>query len=139
MKIRSVVGALVVGVALSACAPEGSAGPSATQVVSGGHGAAIGPTASPILEIITVKNASYGRLVVETTAGASCTAKAQLPFGGTVLAGDFLTDRKVAENGRVTWTYATPVAGAGEGSGRYEIACTLGGQTLRASADFSIP
>jgi hypothetical protein len=139
MKTRSVFGALFIGVALAACTPEGSAGTSASQAISGGHGAAIGPAASPLLQSVTVKNASYGILVIETAAGASCRAKAQLPSGDTVIAADFLTDRRVAENGRATWTYATPVAGAGEGSGRYEIACTVGDQMLRTSADFSIP
>jgi hypothetical protein len=139
VKTRSVFGALLIGAALAACVPEASAGPSPTQAVSGGHGAAIGPTTSPSFDVVTVKTSSYGILVVATTAGASCSAKAQLPSGGTVLAADFLSDRKVAENGRATWTYATPVAGAGEGSGRYEISCTLGGQTQRAGADFSVP
>jgi hypothetical protein len=139
MKTRSVFGVLFIGVAVVACARERSAGTSATEAISGGHGAAIGPTASLSFDIVTVKTSGYGILVIESTPGASCTAKAQLPSGGTVIAADFLTDRKVAENGRATWTYATPVAGAGEGSGRYEIACTLGGQTLRAGADFSVP
>ena len=136
---RRIVVALALIVALAACAPEGAAGSSATQAESGGHGAAIVPTASPSFDMVTVKNASYGSLVIETTASALCSAKAVLPSGGTVLAADFLSDRKVDANGRATWTYTTPVAGAGEGSGRYEIACTLGGQTLRASADFSVP
>jgi hypothetical protein len=139
VKTRSVLGALLTVVALAACVREGSADSSPTQAISGGHGAAIGPTASPLFEIVTVKNASYGSLVIETTAGAICSAKAQLPSGGTVLAADFLSDHKVDANARATWTYATPVAGAGEGSGRYEIACTLGGQTQRAGADFSVP
>jgi len=131
--------ALVLAATLVACGPQGGAESSPTQAVSGGHGAAIGPTTSPPFDAVTVKTSSYGILVIETTPGASCSAKAQLPSGGTVIAADFLTDRKVAENGRATWTYATPVAGAGEGSGRYEVACTLGGQTLRAGADFSVP
>jgi len=124
-------------VGLAACAREGSA--SATQAPSGGHGAAVDPQASPSFDVVTVKNASYGSLVVETTTGALCDAKAWLPSGGTVLAADFLTARKVDADGRATWTYATPVAGAGEGSGRYEIACTLGGQTVRTSAEFAVP
>jgi hypothetical protein len=137
---RSVVATLLTVVALAACAPEGRAGSSATtQPESGGHGAAIAPTTSPSFDVVIVQTASYGSLVIETAPGALCIAKAQLPSGGTVLAADFLTDRKVDANGRATWSYATPVAGAGEGSGRYEIACTLGGQTVRASADFSVP
>jgi hypothetical protein len=109
------------------------------QSGGGGHGADIGPTASPSFANVTVKTASYGGLVIEATPGALCGAKALLPSGGTVLAADFLTDRKVEANGRATWVYATPIAGAGEGSGRYEIACTLGGQTLRATAAFAVP
>jgi hypothetical protein len=139
IKTRSVVRTLVIVVALAACAREDGAGALATQTVSGGHGAAIGQTASPLFETITVKNASHGSLVIETAAGAFCSAKAHMPSGGTVLAADFLMDRKVDANGRATWTYATPVAGAGDGSGRYEIACTLGGQTVRTNADFSVP
>jgi hypothetical protein len=137
--LRSVVVTLVLVVAFAACAPAGDAGSSPTQSGGGGHGADIGPTASPSFANVTVKTASYGGLVIETTPGALCGAKALLPSGGTVLAADFLTDRKVEANGRATWVYATPVAGAGEGSGRYEIACTLGGQTLRATATFSVP
>ena len=133
-----IVGGLIVAATLVACGPQGGAEPSPTQAVSGGHGAAIGATTSPSFDAVTVKTSIYGILVIETTAGASCSAKAQLPSGGTVIAADFLTGQ-VADNGRATWTYATPVAGAGEGSGRYEVACTLGGQTLRTSADFSIP
>jgi hypothetical protein len=137
---RSVVATLLTVVALAACAPAGRAGSSATtQTESGGHGAAIGSTTSPSFDVVIVQTASYGSLVIETSAGALCGAKAQLPSGGTVLAADFLTARKVDANGRATWSYATPVAGAGEGSGRYEVACTLGGQSVRASADFSVP
>ena len=80
-------------------------------------------TASPSFQDVTVKMASYGGLVIETTPGALCGAKALLPFGGTVLAADFLTDRKVEANGRAMWVYATPV----------------GGQALRATATFSVP
>ena len=136
---RYMAGTLVVVVALAACAPVAGAGSSRTQPESGGHGAAIEPTASPSFDAVVVKTASYGSLVIEAAPGASCGAKAQLPSGGTVLAADFLTDRKVDASGRATWSYATPVAGAGEGSGRYEIACTLDGRTQRASAEFSIP
>jgi hypothetical protein len=139
VKTRSVLGALLTSVALAACVPEADAGSSPTQAVSGGHGAAIRPTAPPFLEIVTVKNATYGSLVIETTATALCSARAELPSGGTVLAADFLTDHKVDATGRASWTYGTPVAGAGEGSGRYEIACTVGDQTLRAAADFAVP
>jgi len=67
--------------------------------------------------------ASYGGLVIQTPPGAVCGAKALLPSGGTLLAVDFLTDRKVEANGRAMWVYATPV----------------GGQTLRAAATFSVP
>lgn len=139
-QLRVVVGALVLIVVLAACAPEGpgeSASPA--QVVSGGHGAAIGPSAAPSLELVTVKKSTYGSLVIETTVGALCEAKVQLPSGGTVLAADFLTARKVDANGRATWSYETPVAGAGEGSGHYAVTCTLAEQTVRASADFSAP
>jgi hypothetical protein len=139
VKTGSVLGTLLIAIALVACVPEASAGSSPTEAVSGGHGAAIAQTTSPSSNLVTVKTASYGDLVIETTAGALCSAKAQLPSGGTVLAGDFLSDHKVDASGRASWTYATPVAGAGDGSGRYEIACTLGGQTVRAGADFSVP
>jgi len=88
---------------------------------------------------VTVKHATYGSLIIETTPGASCEAKAQLPSGGTVLAADFLTPRSVDANGQATSSYATPVAGAGEGSGHYAVTCTLAGQAVRASVDFSIP
>jgi len=89
------------------------------------------------LHLVTVKHATYGSLIIETTPGASCEAKAQLPSGGTVLAADFLTPRSVDAKGQATWSYATP--GAGEGSGHYAVTCTLAGQAVRASVDFSIP
>jgi hypothetical protein len=136
----NVVGVLLLIVAVSACAPEAGAGSaSPAEPESRGHGAAIGPPTSPSLELVTVKSASYGSLVVETTPGASCRASTQLPSGGTVLAGDFLTDRSVDTNGRATWSYAVPVAGAGEGSGRYVVTCALAGLTVRATAEFTIP
>ena len=133
--------ALLVSLGLLAtvsCVTQVGAGAPPTQSGSGGHGAVVKPSSSSV-EVIAVKTSTYGLLVIETTAGAVCSAKALLPSGGTVIAADFLTDRTVGDDGRAVWTYRTPVAGAGEGSGRYEVTCALEGQTAHASADFSIP
>jgi hypothetical protein len=99
----------------------------------------MGPVASPSLEVVTVKIAIYGSLVIETRPGASCKANTQLPSGGTVLAADFMSARLVDAGGRASWSYAIPVAGAGEGLGRYEVTCSLAGQAVSATADFLLP
>ena len=86
-----------------------------------------------------MKASGYGRLVIEAIPGATCRAKAELPSGNTVLAGDFLTDQKVDTAGQAMWRYSTPVTGAGEGSGHYVVSCTLDGQSVDATADFAVP
>ena len=120
---------------------DGSASP--TDAGGGGHGAAIGtaapPTPTSVALLVTVEDATYGRLVIDTIPDARCDASVQLPSGGTVLASDFLTDHRADPHGRVTWSYATPVAGAGTGSGHYKVRCALEAQTAEASRDFVVP
>jgi len=86
-----------------------------------------------------VEDATYGTLIVDTLPGALCGATVQLPSGGTVLASAFFTDHPADAHGRVTWSYATPVAGAGTGSGHYRVHCALAAQTAEASHDFAVP
>ena len=80
----------------------------------------------------------YGALIIETSPGATCRAKAELPSGNTVLASDFLTDQKVDSAGRATWRYSTQIAGAGAGYGRYFINCARAGRSVDATAEFAV-
>jgi hypothetical protein len=129
-------------VAWSAGSPGGESS-SSSDPAGGGHGAAIGsaapPPPAPPRLVVTVEDATYGRLVIDTLPDARCDATVQLPSGGTVLASDFLTDHRADPQGRVTWSYATPVAGAGTGSGRYRVHCAIDAQTAEASRDFVVP
>ena len=140
-----VVGILILTGSIVAWSAGGSGdqSTSSSDLGGGGHGAAIGsaapPTPAPPLLLVTVEDATYGRLVIDTVPDARCDASVQLPSGGTVLASDFLTDHRADPRGRVTWSYATPVAGAGTGSGHYRVHCALDAQTAEASRDFVVP
>ena len=126
---------LVIGCSAGVSGRE-SASPS--DPAAGGHGAAISSATPPSLQV-TVEDATYGTLIVDTLPGALCGATVQLPSGGTVLASAFFTDHPADAHGRVTWSYATPVAGAGTGSGHYRVHCALAAQTAEASRDFVVP
>jgi len=136
------VGTVILTGTVIACSAGGSGPESASpsDPAAGGHGAAIGSAApSPLALLVTVEDATYGRLVIDTAPDARCDASVQLPSGGTVLASDFLTDHRADPRGHVTWSYATPVAGAGTGSGHYRVHCALDAQTVEATSDFVVP
>lgn len=126
---------LVIACSTGVSGPE-SASPS--DAAAGGHGAAISSATPPTL-LVTVEDATYGKLIIDTVPGALCGATVQLPSGGTVLASAFFNDHEADAHGRVTWSYTTPVAGAGTGSGHYRVHCALAAQSAEASRDFVVP
>src|SRR5947209_312016 len=109
-----------------------------SDAAAGGDGAAISSATPPTL-LVTVEDATYGRLIIDTVPGALCGATVQLPSGGTVLASAFFNDHEADADGRVTWSYTTPVAGAGTGSGHYRVHCALAAQSAEASRGFVVP
>jgi len=139
------IAALMAAVAVASCAPRDSGGTPAPTPTGGGHGAAVEPVVSPSADplkqspvAVSITEASYGELMIETTPGAKCRAKVELPSGATVLAADFLTDHVADTRGRTTWSYRTPIAGAGEGTGHYTVSCTAGTQSQATERDFQV-
>lgn len=131
---------LILTGSIVACS-AGVSGPEAaspSEAAGGGHGAAISSATPPSL-LVTVEDATYGMLIIDTVPGALCGATVELPSGGTVLASAFFTDHRADAHGRATWSYATPVAGAGTGDGHYRVHCALDAQTAEASRDFVVP
>jgi hypothetical protein len=110
------------------------------------------PTASPIVTPtappasspppaafgVTITTSQYGSLAATTLAAANCTARARLPSGNYSQA-QGITVAKVADgNGAVSWTY-TRVSSTTPGVGTHTVSCTLSGQTVAASALFTVP
>ena len=131
----------LLAVTVAACSPalSGEGSTPSSEPPRGGHGAAPGVgSPSPTELAIKVTMSGYGALIIETSPGATCRAKAELPSGNTVLASDFLTDQKVDSAGRATWRYSTQIAGAGAGYGRYFIDCARDGRSVDATAEFAV-
>jgi hypothetical protein len=112
----------------------------------------IGPTAVPTITptpapagsqppaafSVTIVTSQYGSLAATTLATANCTARARLPSGNYSQA-QGITVAKVADaNGAVSWTY-TRVSSTTPGTGTHTVSCTLSGQTVAASAAFTVP
>jgi hypothetical protein len=133
---RSVILLLVVG---GCTAPPAAMSAAPSAVGAGGHaaGAANVDSAPPLT--IWVVTSAYGKLIVRTLPDATCRARATLPSGSVVLAGDFVVDQPADAAGQVIWAYRTPVAGAGSGAGHYAISCSSGGRSVDAAADFDLP
>ena len=109
---------LLAGILLSACAPAATTGAASDR--SPEATATIAPTASPVP--LTVPSSSYGALEIKTLPGDSCEVAIKVDPG---VFGDgppkTLTARADA-NGRVSFTYATPLVPAG--NARHEVTCT---------------
>lgn len=137
---RGLGSAIVVLLLAGGCAAPGATTPEPSRAVgAGGHaaGPAVEDSAGPFtIQIVTAR---YGKLIVSTRPDATCRARATLPSGNVVLAGDFLVDQRPDADGQAIWVYRTPVAGAGSGTGRYAVNCTSGGHSVDATADFAIP
>jgi len=103
-----------------------------------GHaaGPAIDDSAGPLtIEIVT---SAYGKLIIRTRPDATCRARATLPSGNLVLAGDFVIEQHPDADGQAIWIYRTPVTGAGSGTGQYA-GCTSGLGSVDAAVDFDVP
>jgi hypothetical protein len=131
---RAVILLLVLG---GCTAPAAS--PSATSAVgAGGHAGAAKVESAPPLTIRVV-TATYGKLIITTSPDAICRARATLPSGNVVVAGDFVVDQPANAGGQAMWVYRTPVAGAGSGTGHYAISCSSAGRSVDAAGDFELP
>lgn len=95
-------------------------------------------TPPPAAFSVTITASQYGSLGAVTAAGASCTARALLP-SGSYSGAQGITVTKVADTyGAVSWTY-TRVSSTTPGTGTHTVTCTLNGQTMSASASFTVP
>lgn len=123
-----------------ACSASLAAPPAASGPGSAGRhqdGPAAETDEAPLAIAFTV--AGYGKLVIATRPGATCRARAVLPSGSVVLAGDFVVAQVANSNGQAIWTYRTPIAAVGPGTGRYEVSCTSGERSVDATARFEVP
>ena len=122
----------------AACGTPAPTLPTATNGSAGAHAAgAAADEAAPFA--ITVVVATYGKLLIATLPAATCRARTVLPSGGLVLGADFLVDQVADPDGQARWLYRTPVAGAGSGTGRYEVTCVTAERSVDARASFDVP
>lgn len=110
-----------------AVVPAPTASPSASPTTA--------PTAAPLAVTITVS--TYGSLAATTLPGASCTAKARLPSGRISTAAGLQVTVVAGQNGSVSWSYNRSST-TKPGVGTHTVTCTLGGQTVTASAAFTV-
>ena len=134
--------ALLIGMLACACVHTAAASPSESPRDAvdgvGSHTAVLASEAPGSSLNVAVIEATYGHLVIKTQPGAICKAKAELPSGGTVLAGDFLAGHTANADGLAAWTYRTPVAAAGMGTARYAISCAAGTDWAELTVPFEI-
>jgi hypothetical protein len=136
---RRVWSAILVLIIGGCAAPPAMTPAAASAVGAGGHAAGpAGLESGPPLTIWIV-TAAYGKLIIHTRPDATCRARATLPSGSVVLAGDFVVDQRADAGGQAIWIYRTPVQGAGAGTGRYAISCSSGDRSVDATGDFDLP
>ena len=86
---------------------------------------------------VSITAASYGYVAAHTLAGATCTARAQLPSGSYSQAQGLQVSPAAGADGNVSWTYGT-TSRTTKGTGTYTVTCTLNGQSETATAPFTV-
>jgi hypothetical protein len=86
---------------------------------------------------VTVTASTYGHVAATTLPGASCTAQAKLPSGRISTAAGLQLTVTAGSDGAVSWSYRT-VSTTTPGTGTHTVTCTLAGQTVSASAPFTV-
>ena len=97
------------------------------------------PAPAPPAAALTVgiTAASYGYVAAHTLAGATCTARAQLPSGSYSQAQGLQVSPTAGADGNVSWTYGT-TSRTTKGTGTYTVTCMLNGQSATATAPFTV-
>ncbi len=95
------------------------------------------PSAAPVALAVTITVSNYGLVTATTASGASCTAKAKLPSGRISTAAGLQGTVVAGPDGAVSWSYGT-VSTTTKGTGTHTVTCTLAGQTVSASAPFTV-
>lgn len=95
------------------------------------------PTAATVALTVTITASRYGYVAAITAPGASCTAQAKLPSGRISTAAGLQVMVTAGSDGSVSWSYRT-VSTTTPGTGTHTVTCTLAGQTVSASAPFTV-
>jgi hypothetical protein len=105
---------------------------------AGGVSKTVSVTATAPTFSVTITRSIYGQILAVTTPGIACTADARLPSGSFSTASGLEVTKVADGSGGVAWTYDTS-APTTPGTGTHFARCTLGSQTLFASAAFTVP
>lgn len=93
--------------------------------------------AGPMVLTVSITASTYGNVAAVTAAGASCTARARLPSGRYSTAAGLQVTVVAGADGAVSWSYRT-VSTTTKGTGAHTVTCTLSGNTVSASAPFTV-
>ena len=95
------------------------------------------PSAAPAALFVTITSSTYGFVAATTLPGASCTAQAKLPSGRISTAAGLQPTVVAGGDGGASWTYNTSST-TKAGTGTHTVTCTLNGNTVSASAAFTV-
>ena len=91
----------------------------------------------PAALTVNVTASTYGYIAAQTLTGATCTAKARLPSGNYSQAQGLQVSDTAGSDGSLSWTYGTS-SRTTKGTGTSFVSCAYNGQTVAASASFTV-
>jgi hypothetical protein len=94
------------------------------------------PSGAPLS--VTITRSDWGAIAASTASGATCTVQVRFPSGSISSAQGVQGNVTAGADGVVSWTYTT-TSNTSPGTGTNTVTCVLGGQTVSASAPFTVP
>lgn len=97
----------------------------------------VAPAQPPAAPFVTITSSGWGRISASTVPGAACTVRVRFPSGSVSTAQGVQGTVIASTAGSVSWSYNT-TANTLKGTGTNTVTCIVGGQSVSASAAFTV-